>query len=132
MSELELLSRTEKKLKFLGAPGAHLVLYSVRNRDSAIAKVLAHLLALGEKNNRENNCIYVSLNKECDLIRKKFIKGSIAASQLYFIEISSHPKEQTCKDCWHVSSPYALTELSLAINTLLSSGKSKFLIFDSL
>ncbi|MEK6809592.1 MAG: hypothetical protein AABY40_02885 [Nanoarchaeota archaeon] len=127
MSEAGSISKVGKKLSVLDESGAHLFLSTASNRNHTISKVLADLIS-----EKKQDGVYVSLNKECDLIRKKYIKPDMASSLIYYIETSTHPKDHSCVNCMHVSSPYALTELSLAVNTLLSSGKFRFLIFDSL
>ena len=127
MSEAGLLSNNGKKLNVLDASGAHLFLSTVSNCNNTISKILAEVIS-----EKKQDGIYVSLNKECDMIRKKYIKRGMDTSLIYYIETSPHPKDHSCVNCLHISSPYALTELSLAINTLLASGNFKFLIFDSL
>lgn len=79
-------------------------------------------------------CIYVSLNKEYKILSKKIQSLGIEDPSIYFIEGISKTvgKPVKANNCTFLSGPHSLTELSLAINTAINTGKFDFLFFDSL
>ena len=82
----------------------------------------------------EGSVCYVTLNKTYNSLKELFKKNKINIENLVFIDaisntISKKPSQE--KGCYYVSSPGALTELSLAINKFLKHNFD-YLIFDSL
>lgn len=77
---------------------------------------------------------YISLNTPYETLLDSFKIMGIDASKFYFIDAitktATIPEES--EKCEYVSSPGALTELSLAISNLLDSKTFDYLIFDSL
>jgi KaiC/GvpD/RAD55 family RecA-like ATPase len=77
---------------------------------------------------------YVTLNKTHDSLKEQFKKQGADVKNIFFIDcISKTFKSTTAKeeDTTFVSSPGALTELSIAISNKLKEGFD-YLIFDSL
>ncbi len=77
---------------------------------------------------------YVTLNKTSDALKDTFKKGNIETENIIFIDaISKTIKGITGEidDCYFVSSPGALTEMSLVISKFLSHNFD-YLIFDSI
>jgi hypothetical protein len=77
---------------------------------------------------------YVTLNKTSDALRELFKKNGVKTKSIVFVDAIS----KTFKDCppegngvYYMSSPAAMTEISLAISKLLNHG-FKYIIFDSL
>ncbi len=82
----------------------------------------------------DKDICYVTLNKTSDSLKDIFKKNKINAEKIVFIDgisktIKKSP-DQT-EGCYFVSSPGALTELSLAINKFLKH-KFDYVIFDSI
>jgi len=77
---------------------------------------------------------YVSLNRPYKSLKTIFEKNGIDSKNMHFIDgitrtaMTPEPIEQ----CEYISSPGALTELSVAISQLMDSGKVVNLVFDSL
>ncbi len=85
-------------------------------------------------NSQKLRGIYVTLNKGCLDIADTLKKNKVDISKVYFIDAISRNAGAKKIDvsCTYVSSPQALTELSLAIMTLVESKKFDFLYLDSL
>jgi hypothetical protein len=74
---------------------------------------------------------FVSLNKPFSTLRENFTKLGLDSKNIFFIDAASGTA-QTATNVTMVSSPRALTEMSIAINRSLTTTKSEHLIFDSL
>lgn len=77
---------------------------------------------------------YVTLNKTSEALKETFAKKKIRTENLLFIDaISKTIKETpaTGESCYYVSSPSAMTEISIIINKVLET-KFQYIIFDSL
>jgi len=83
---------------------------------------------------RKKSGIYVTLNKSFKSISASLNEEGIDVSRLYFIDGITRTENNNAKDknCTFISSPHALTELSLAITTATNTGKFDFLFFDSI
>jgi hypothetical protein len=82
----------------------------------------------------KGNICYVTLNKTFDSLKEEFKKAKIKTENIVFIDcisktIKSVP-DQT-EGCYFISSPGALTEISIAIDRFLRH-KFDYLVFDSL
>ena len=82
----------------------------------------------------KKNVCYVTLNKTYDSLKELFSKKSVDVKNIVFIDaisatIKDVPDQTT--GCYFVSSPSALTELSLVISKFIRHGFD-YLIFDSL
>ena len=77
---------------------------------------------------------YVTLNRPYMSIVELFLKSNIDLSKFYFVDAITKTAEmvETKDNCEFVSSPGALTELSLTISNILEKEKFDYLIFDSL
>jgi len=77
---------------------------------------------------------YVSLNIPFNTLERNFQAKEIDVSKFYFIDAISQTAEipRDRKNCEYISSPGALTELSLAISNVLETQKFDYIIFDSL
>jgi hypothetical protein len=77
---------------------------------------------------------YVTLNKTFDSLKETFEKNNINTKNIFFIDAISKTikkvPEQTA-GCYFVSSPGALTEISIAVDKILKNNFD-YLIFDSL
>ncbi len=74
---------------------------------------------------------YVSINKPYSVISDSLKKQGIDIKKLFFVDCTGNP----CKtegQVVRVSSPKALTEMSITINKVLELGRIEALIFDSL
>lgn len=90
-------------------------------------------LNIAKKLSKKNVC-YVTLSKTCDALKEIFKKHKINVKNIVFIDAISKSlkmKPSQSKGCYYVSSPGALTELSLTINRFLRH-KFDYIIFDSL
>jgi archaellum biogenesis ATPase FlaH len=79
--------------------------------------------------------LYVSLNRLYNPLKRKIIQEGIDSSRFVFVDAVTktaiaQPKEET--DCIFVSSPDALTELSIAITKTIQTSYPDIIIFDSL
>jgi len=82
----------------------------------------------------KSSICYVTLNKTHSALKETFKKNKINTKNIIFIDAISKTIKKTPKqaeNCYFVSSPAALTELSIAINKFLDYG-FEYLIFDSL
>lgn len=91
------------------------------------------IIDMAKKLSGKNVC-YVTLNKTFDFLKELFKKKKVNIENIIFIDAISKTikkvPEQT-KGCYYISSPGALTELSLVITKFLKHGFD-YLIFDSL
>ncbi len=77
---------------------------------------------------------YVTLNKTFDSLKDLFKKRGVNIENILFIDAITKTikkAESSTKGCYFVSSPSALTELSLAIDKFLRH-EFKYLVFDSI
>lgn len=77
---------------------------------------------------------YVSLNKTYMAIREKLEKHNLGVGNIIFVDAISKTMQLRVveeKNCHFVSSPSALTELSMVIDSVLNNNVD-FLVFDSL
>jgi len=80
------------------------------------------------------NICYVTLNKTCDSLKELFKKKKIKTDNIVFIDAISKTIKNVpdqSEGVYYVSSPGAMTELSLVIEKFLRH-KFDYLIFDSL
>ena len=77
---------------------------------------------------------YVTLNRPYRSLLDIFSKNGINTSKFYFIDAITKTAEmaESIDNCEFVSSPGALTELSLSISNILEQEKFDYMIFDSL
>ncbi len=76
------------------------------------------------------NTCYISLNRSYDVIRKDMEKSGIDPEKFTFIDCVG--KAPDTGKLLHVSSPKALTELSITTNKTISNGKIECALFDSI
>ena len=97
------------------------------------AKYNQDIIKIVKQLSAESVC-YVTLNKTFDSLKEIFKKNNIRTDNIVFIDAISqtirNAPSQT-EQCYFVSSPAALTEISLAISKFLKHN-FKYLIFDSL
>ena len=81
----------------------------------------------------EERVCYITLNKTYNSLKDLFGKENVDLKNIVFIDAitSSISKVENTDDCYFVSSPQALTELSIVINEFLQH-KFDYIIFDSL
>jgi hypothetical protein len=81
----------------------------------------------------EKSICYVTLNKTYNALVEIFCREKINLENIVFIDAitRSISRVENSKNCYYVSSPQALTELSIAITELLKQNVD-YLIFDSL
>ncbi|MFH1126171.1 MAG: hypothetical protein V1703_03520 [Candidatus Altiarchaeota archaeon] len=80
-------------------------------------------------------CIcYVSLNKPCNALLDMLKENSIDVSKFYFIDTITRTAKipEPVDYCSFISSPGALTEISLAVSNFFATGRPDCLVFDSL
>lgn len=90
--------------------------------------VVKDILSLGE------SVCYVSLNRPYTSLLSVFESEGIDASKIHFIDAITRTAKipEECSECDFVSSPGALTELSVSVSNAIEGGEYKFIIFDSL
>lgn len=75
--------------------------------------------------------IYVSLGITFPSIDNKLKQNGINTEKIYYIDVASGKVDNQKEErCYHLSSPSALTELSIVISDLLKEGY-KYLFFDA-
>ena len=76
----------------------------------------------------------VSLNRPCETVASMLKKSEADIEKIIFIDCttSNFSRPKTGINVFYVSSPKALTELSIAINKAITKEKAKVLVFDSL
>lgn len=82
-----------------------------------------------------NSALYVSLNRPYQTLAESFSAAGIDASKLSYVDAvtqTASKAEDSGDNVKYVSSPGALTELSLTIAKILDTKKHDFLLFDSL
>jgi hypothetical protein len=75
---------------------------------------------------------YTSLNKPYSTLSQSFRKSGIDLKKILFIECSGKTGGGKQEQVVYVSSPKALTEISITIGKVIEMGKIEVLIFDSL
>ncbi|MEK6984257.1 MAG: ATPase domain-containing protein [Nanoarchaeota archaeon] len=96
---------------------------------------LVNALALKYYTSEEKkNGIYVSLNKGYDDVIRNLKEQGTDVSKLYFIDgiTRTSDKDKKADNCTFITSPQALTELSLAITTATNTKKFDFLFLDTI
>lgn len=93
-----------------------------------------HIIVDNLKKLAGKNVCYVTLNKTSDALKESFKKAKIKTDNIVFVDaisktIKSVPDQS--EGVYYVSSPGAMTELSLTIDKFLRHGFD-YLIFDSL
>lgn len=81
-----------------------------------------------------NRICYVTLNRPYRSLMELFSNSNIDVKKFYFIDAITKTAEiaDSNQNCDFVSSPNALTELSLSISNVLEKEKFDYMIFDSL
>lgn len=99
-------------------------------------KYTQHLMGiLKTLSERYSSICYVSLNRPCNSILENLRENSIDTKKFYFIDTITKTAKipEPVNYCTYISSPGALTEISLAVSSFFDSdGKADCLIFDSL
>jgi KaiC/GvpD/RAD55 family RecA-like ATPase len=78
---------------------------------------------------------YITLNKTSESIKELFTKSKVNLKNIMFVDAISKSFKKDMKSdekSIYVSSPGALTELSIVINKLLKTNEFDYLIFDSI
>lgn len=77
--------------------------------------------------------IYITLNKTTDALKETFSKAGINIEKFLFLDCISKTIKSVdnTEDAYYISSPAALTELSLAL-TKLTKGDFEYVVFDSI
>jgi len=77
---------------------------------------------------------YVSLNRPCSDLTKMLAETSVDLNKFYFVDAITKTARipEASNTCTYISSPGALTELSLAVSNFFDRNKADCLIFDSL
>jgi len=84
--------------------------------------------------NHKSIC-YVSLNKLFDPLIASFKDAGVDQNKFFFVDAitkSTNPNIKESDNCIYISSPSSLTELSIAINKVLETGKFEGFLLDSL
>jgi len=87
-----------------------------------------------EMNQLDGKICYISLNRPYNSLLTSFKKAGINTDNIYVIDAITRTAQLAlkCDNCEFVSSPGALTELSVTISNLMETGRFKYIIFDSL
>ncbi len=77
---------------------------------------------------------YVSLNRPYNSLKSNFEAAGIDLSNIKFIDAITKTAQlpEECPECAFVSSPGALTELSVAISNAMEADSYSYILFDSL
>ncbi|MBS3128549.1 hypothetical protein J4410_05360 [Candidatus Woesearchaeota archaeon] len=105
-----------------------ILLFEARNYNLAMIDVVKQL--------QNKKICYVSLNKTYGVLMRDFKKNGIESENIFVVdtktgEIEPSEKSKSSSVCY-VSSPAALTELSIVISYILKQDHFDYLIFDSL
>ena len=113
------------KLEHLGKARTALIVVTEKNYQKT-------LLALVKQASKKTLC-YVTLNKTHASLIELFKKNKISTKNIKFIDGISHAIRdvESTEDCTYISSPEAITELSIIVNTHLKYG-FEYLIIDSM
>lgn len=129
MNEAELKKALGKKLDSTGDKNGIYVFVSPPKQYNLINDaILSHYTQ-----NEKKAGIYVTLNKGYKFVIKNLEAQGCDVSKLYFIDGITKTQAEDAKadNCTFISSPQALTELSLAISTATNTGRFEFLFLDS-
>lgn len=107
----------------------HQILLSVFSKEHYNESIFETMSGLQDK-----KICYVTLNKPASSLQKAFQSRRLGKDNLFFIDAVSKSmgKEEPRENVIFVSSPMALTELSIAITESLKSGVFDLVLFDSL
>lgn len=86
-------------------------------------------------NDNYNKILYVSLNKLYNAIKKNMLSNKIDSSKFLFIDCvtkTAVPNPDEHDDCYYVSAPNSLTEISVAISKKIQESYPDIILFDSL
>jgi hypothetical protein len=77
---------------------------------------------------------YVSLNRPYTSLMATFHKAGLNTENIHFIDAITKTAQipAECQECEFVSSPGALTELSVTVSRAMEGGKFRYIVFDSL
>ncbi len=75
--------------------------------------------------------IYVTVNKNYDVMGDRFKKVKVKSGNLLVIDASGEKNKKEVDNCF-VTKSKSLTEISLAISEAVHTGKFKFVLFDSI
>ncbi len=86
------------------------------------------------KNLEDAKICYVDLNKGTDAMQKSFRLNNINTKNIFFIDgvTSTISPKAKIENGILLSSPYALTEMAIAISEAMKTGAFDILVFDSL
>ena len=96
---------------------------------SQLPKIAKHF-----SNSFDATC-YVSLNKPFKTLEPSLKKGGVKTDKFLFVDgitKTAMPDAKPTENCLLISSASALTEISIAVNKVLKTGKFDGFIFDSL
>lgn len=98
------------------------------NYTEKILAVVADMVGMGI------NLCYISLNRPCSSLMSTFKKAGVNTDSIHFIDAITKTAVNTedTKQCSYVSSPGALTELSVKISKIVDKKEYDYIIFDSL
>ncbi|VVB54357.1 Uncharacterised protein [uncultured archaeon] len=108
------------------------ILVLVIPEDQYNDKVMAILKNLAESNT--NKVCYVSLNRPYSSLRNNLASAGVSINSIYVIDAITKTAEmaENTENVEFISSPDALTELSLAVSNSFDVKKFNYLFFDSL
>ena len=121
------LSIIFEKLK--SEKGIYVIISNSNNYNQINKNLLIELLK-----KQKLHCLYVSLNKRRNIIKKDLQNLDIDISNIYFIDgVSTYSsKIDETKDCMIIKNINSLTEISLTITAAINNGYFDFIFFDSL
>lgn len=98
------------------------------NYTERLVKVVKELSKLPTK------LCYISLNRPYISLINIFQKAGLNTDNIYFIDAITRTAQLAtkCTNCEFVSSPGALTELSVTISNIMETNQYRYIIFDSL
>lgn len=113
------------KLQELDGARTVLVVVTEKNYQKTLIKIV--------KQASQKTLCYITLNKTHASLLELFKKNKISTKNIKFIDGISHSIRdvESTEDCTYISSPEAITELSIIINTHLKYGFD-YLILDSM
>jgi hypothetical protein len=127
----------EKQLMHPSRPGFHLglednqIIVVVIPEENYLERLMSLISDLSET---KGNICYVSLNRPYSSLISSFHKAGIDTSRIHFIDAITRTAQipPPSSECDYVSSPGALTELSVNITRVMESGNYRYVVFDSL
>lgn len=122
------LKRTDEGM--LG-PQENQIIVLIMPEDDYLDRMIKVMKDLTKSNGR---ICYISLNRPFSSLLKRFQQGQLDTSKIFFIDAITRTAQfpPETKDCEFVSSPGALTELSVAISRAMDGGQYQYIVFDSL